>query len=102
MTAWRVDRIFPQKFFTCLGLILALIPLWSCASPAQRSVDEKLWDEKEVATATSPEQCQPVAALPKQRQKDWILGFINPNLTHPFFHQRDAGMAAAAEFYGVD
>ncbi len=102
MTPWQPHRPFMQKFLLCLGFILTVIPLWSCASPEQNAVDEKFWSAEEVAAATAPEQCQPVAALPQQRQKEWILGFINPNLTHPFFHQRDAGMAAAAEFYGVN
>ncbi len=59
------------------------------------------WQAGDIANASTPEKCRPVAALPRQRQKGWTLGFIVPNQTHPFFIQREAGMAAAARFYGV-
>jgi ABC-type sugar transport system substrate-binding protein len=70
------------------------------ASQASTAVGE--WQTGDIEQATAPERCSPVAVLPKNRQQVWHLGFINPNRTHPFFVQREAGMAAAADFYGVE
>lgn len=55
-----------------------------------------------VTDATQPHQCQPLAALPTELSQPWRLGFINPNLAHPFFGEWSGAMKDAAKFYGVE
>jgi ABC-type sugar transport system substrate-binding protein len=97
----------------CLILVLAIAPLAGGCSPKTVSTEpassplpaasptSDAWTAQDIAGASAPEKCSPVATLPKQRQNQWALGFIAPNQTHPFFVQRDAGMVAAAKFYDV-
>jgi ABC-type sugar transport system substrate-binding protein len=59
------------------------------------------WTPEEVIPNTGPEQCVPVATLPKTLSDDWVLGFINVLKSHPFHGTVFKGIEAAAEFYGV-
>ena len=124
MMDWRWRKGLMSDFFRLLSVVLVLNLIGACSSvpvmptPAAFLLTKTIvlsatevksptpvtlttWSVAEIASATKPEQCQPVAAIPKQLHKEWALGFINPNLTHSFFKQRDAGMTAAAAFYGV-
>lgn len=59
------------------------------------------WDPEDVIPNTGPEQCVPVATLPKEMSDDWVLGFINVLKSHPFHGTVYKGVEAAAAFYGV-
>jgi ABC-type sugar transport system substrate-binding protein len=65
------------------------------------AVPATLWSPAEVVAASGANMCNPVTALPKQFKKDWTVGYINMDKSHPFFSQWEAGMQAAAKAYGV-
>jgi ABC-type sugar transport system substrate-binding protein len=89
---------------TLVSLLLASIALTPFSALAQTPEGEKVatWTPKEVEEATQPYMCKPVAAIPKTLKQTWKLGYINLDKSHPFFSQWEAGMQAAAKFYGVE
>ena len=101
-----------------VNMVLLLVFTTACSRPTQKlttntvtpvepiiqpsaSQSVETWKAEEIIAASGPEKCQPVASIPRKLKKEWTLAFINPNRTHPFFMQRDAGMSAAAVFYGA-
>ncbi|HEY3872249.1 MAG TPA: sugar ABC transporter substrate-binding protein [Actinocrinis sp.] len=56
----------------------------------------------EVAAATGSYDVKPLFAVPKQLPKKYRLAFLSPGLSYPYFATWNAGMKAAAKFYGVD
>jgi ABC-type sugar transport system substrate-binding protein len=64
-------------------------PVWTAADVAK------------VARANGVAPFVPVYAVPKKLSKRYKLGFINPDLSNPFFATWSKAMKAAAKFYGV-
>ena len=105
-----------RKRFLLAALVLALSALLLAACETQtvevevtRVVDVTATpravtyhDAAAVEAQTAPHQCQPLATLPTEFSQPWRLGFINPNLAHPFFGEWSGAMKSAAEFYGVE
>jgi ABC-type sugar transport system substrate-binding protein len=107
-----------KKMFTLLVaaiFLLLLLPACATATPQVitqevevikevqvevTAVPGEVWTADDVVKATGIQACNPVAAIPKQLKKDWTIGYINMDKSHPFFSQWEAGMQAAAEFYG--
>ncbi len=65
------------------------------------AVPSDVWTAEDVVQASGVQACTRVAALPKKFKKDWTIGYINLDKSHPFFGQWEAGMQAAAKFYGI-
>jgi ABC-type sugar transport system substrate-binding protein len=57
---------------------------------------------EEVAAATGTHSVVPIYAVPKQLKKKYLLAFLNPGKSVPFFQDWSDAMRAAAAFYGVD
>src|SRR5688500_9563291 len=57
---------------------------------------------EEVTAATGTKAVTPVYAVPKTLKDDYVLAFLNPGQSVPFFHSWSEGMNAAADFYGVE
>jgi ABC-type sugar transport system substrate-binding protein len=90
-----------------LSLILfaALVTAASGASASQASAGAApTWtaaDVAKVAKANGVAPFVPVYAVPKKLDTRYKLGFINPDLSNPFFATWSKAMKSAAKFYGV-
>jgi ABC-type sugar transport system substrate-binding protein len=56
---------------------------------------------KEVAAANKGRNVYPVFRVPKCLPKNLTVGFIDADLSYPYFNTWNKGMLAAAKFYGV-
>jgi ABC-type sugar transport system substrate-binding protein len=57
---------------------------------------------EEVLAATGSHGVVPLYAVPKHLKKKYLLAFLNPGKSVPFFQDWSDAMKAAAAFYGVD
>ncbi|MGH2604022.1 MAG: hypothetical protein ACRDJ9_32140, partial [Dehalococcoidia bacterium] len=70
-------------------------------TPAATPAGDRFTPE-EVAAATGNRLVTPIYAVPKNLQEDYLLAFLNPGQSVPFFRDWSEGMNAAAAFYGVE
>lgn len=62
----------------------------------------EVWAAADVTAATGPDQCKPLAALPKNFKQPFKIGFVGANNAHPFHGAFQKGAIDAAKFYGVE
>src|SRR5688572_2950164 len=72
------------------------------ATVAVATAQPESWTAEDVSAACGVEKCQALALLPKQFSQPWKLAFVNANAGNPFHGEFSRGIAAAAEFYGVE
>jgi ABC-type sugar transport system substrate-binding protein len=86
--------------------VAAVLTVGVSASAAQPSSARqghaagKCWTAAQVKTASAPHDVIPIYCVPKQIP-NYLLAFINPDLSNPYFKAWQDGMKAAAKLYKV-
>jgi ABC-type sugar transport system substrate-binding protein len=70
------------------------------AASAASASSSKCWTVAQVKKATGSHDVIPIYCVPK-KVKNYLLAFINPDLSNPYFKAWEDGMKAAAAFYKV-
>ena len=98
--------ILSGALFASLILFAALFTAASAIASPSRSAATPgaVWSPAavaKIAKANGVAPFVPVYAVPKKLSRSYKLGFINPDLSNPFFATWSKAMKAAAKFYGV-